>query len=242
MQVPQVLLQLTESLIGRKCSRQILEDFSFPSRDCTQIIIRKGLSVGIIAGSALVKLPQIAKILLSQSVQGLSFLAFLLEMMASSITFAYNFRAGNSFTAYGETLFVTIQNALIVLLLGFYGNKMMQLLFITAIYSVFLSSLLIPQYISDELMSTLQAATIPLAALARLPQIFQVFASGQVGQLSALSLFLVAAGSLARLYTTFAEVKDRLLLAGFAVSAALNLILFLQVFLTPKKQKKVKRN
>ena len=242
MQVPQVIVQAAESVVGRKCARQLLQDFNFPSRDCAQIIVRKGLSVGIIAGSALVKLPQVAKILFSQSVQGLSFLAFLLEMMASSITFAYNFRAGNSFFTYGETLFVTLQNALIVLLIGFYGNKMMQLLVITAIYSVFLSSLLIPQYVSDDLMATLQAATIPLAALARLPQIFKVFSSGQVGQLSALSLFLVAAGSLARLYTTFAEVKDRLLLAGFAVSAALNLILFLQVILTVPKRKKVKRN
>lgn len=236
--------RLAASLIGEKCAQQILQDFQFPSRDCAQVIVRKGLSLGIIAGSALVKVPQIVKILLSQSVQGLSFLAFLLEMMASSITFAYNFRAGNSFITYGETLFVTLQNALIVLLIGFYGNKMMQLLVITALYSVFLSTLLVPQYVSDELMATLQAATIPLAALARLPQILQILASGQTGQLSSLSVFLIAAGSLARLYTTVAEVKDRLLVAGFAVSAGLNVVLFLQVLATPKhkRAKKQKRS
>lgn len=241
IKVPAVLAKALTSLIGNECADELINDLQalkLPTQHCFNVLLRKGLSVGIIAGSALVKLPQIAKILLSQSVQGLSFLSFLLEMLASSITFAYNFRAGNAFTTYGETLFVTLQNALLVLMIGFYGNKMMQLLLITAVYSVFLSSLLIPQYVSDDLMATLQAATIPLAALARLPQIIQVWSSGSRGQLSVLSLFLTAAGSAARLYTTAAEVKDRLLFFGFAVSAGLNTILFLQVLMSPAQAKR----
>lgn len=243
IKLPRFVHQAADYIIGQECANQLLNEFTFPSPICVQIIIRQGLSLGIIAGSALVKLPQIAKVLLSQSVQGLSLLAFLMEMTASSITFAYNLRAGNPFTTYGETLFVTLQNALLVLLIGFYGNKMMQLLLITAVYSVFFSSLLIPQYVSDDLMTTLQALTIPLAALARLPQIFKIWSSGQTGQLSSISLFLTAAGSLARLYTTAVGVQDRILLTGFAVSAALNTILFLQVLATPtNKTRKSKRD
>ena len=111
----------------------------------------------------------------------------------------------------------------------------MSLLLFTAIYSVLLSTLLIPNYVNDEQMALLQATTIPITALARLPQIFQIWQTGSAGQLSSISLFLVMAGSLARLYTTSTEVKDPILLIGFTTTALLNTILFLQVLFVTKK-------
>ena len=99
------------------------------------------------------------------------------------------------------------------------------------------STLLVPNYISDDQMAILQAATIPITALSRLPQILQIWSTGSSGQLSSISLFLIMAGSLARLYTTLAEVKDPILLLGYASNAALNTILFLQVLLLSDKNK-----
>jgi mannose-P-dolichol utilization defect 1 len=113
---------------------------------------------------------------------------------------------------------------------------MIQLLFYTAFYSVLLSTLLIPSYVTDEQMAILQAATIPISALARLPQIFQVWSSDSAGQLSSISLFLTMAGSLARLYTSSAEVKDPILLIGYSSTALLNTILFLQVIFASNKK------
>ena len=229
------IVSLIDGFLGPRCTNELLTEYKlFPltASDpfCTQLLIRKGLSLGIIAGSALVKLPQLFKILLNQSVTGLSLIGQVLELLASTIAFVYNFRAGNPFMVYGETVFVSAQNALLVLMIGFYGNKMMQLILVTALYSVLLSTLLIPNYVTMEQMALLQAATIPITALARLPQIFQVWSSGSAGQLSSISLFLVMAGSLARLYTTLAEVKDPILLVGYSSTALLNTILFLQVF------------
>lgn len=241
VKVPQFLLTLSEKLIGPACTHELLlshKIYPLTTQDaeCTQLLLRKGLSVGIIGGSALVKLPQLFKILLNQSVSGLNLIGQVLELVASTVAFVYNFRAGNPFMVYGETVFVSVQNALLVLMIGFYGKKMMQLLFITAVYSVMLSTLLIPNYISNEQLSILQAATIPITALSRLPQIFQVWSTGSAGQLSSISLFLVMAGSLARLYTAVAEVKDPILLIGYASTALLNTILFLQVITTTKKR------
>lgn len=241
------LTNLFDKFLGPKCTHELLhlhKVFPLTTSDshCTQLLLRKGLSLGIISGSALVKLPQLLKILLNQSVTGLSLLGQVLELLASTIAFVYNFRAGNPFMVYGETVFVSLQNALLVLMIGFYGNKMMQLIMFTAIYSVLLSTLLIPNYVNMEQMAILQVATIPITALARLPQIFQVWSSGSPGQLSYISLFLVMAGSLARLYTTFAEVKDPILLIGYSTTALLNTILFLQVFFCPSKLTKSKRD
>lgn len=249
LKVPRFLLSLSDKLIGPTCTSELFESFEiYPlttlNSECTKLFIRKGLNVGIIGGSSLVKLPQLFKILLNQSVVGLNMIGQVLELVASTIAFAYNFRAGNPFLVYGETVFVSIQNALLVLLIGFYGNKTIQLLFFTAFYSVLLSTLLIPNYVTAEQMSILQAATIPISAIARLPQIFQVWSSGSSGQLSSISLFLTMAGSLARLYTSSAEVKDPILLIGYSSTALLNTILFLQVILTSstKKVEKKKRD
>jgi mannose-P-dolichol utilization defect 1 len=241
LKIPRLLLNLSEKLIGSACTSQLFESFEiYPlttsNPDCTKLFIRKGLNLGIIGGSSLVKSPQLFKILLNQSVAGLNMIGQVLELVASTIAFAYNFRAGNPFLVYGETVFVSIQNALLVLLIGFYGNKMIQLLFYTAFYSVLLSTLLIPSYVTDEQMAILQAATIPISALARLPQIFQVWSSDSAGQLSSISLFLTMAGSLARLYTSSAEVKDPILLIGYSSTALLNTILFLQVIFASNKK------
>lgn len=244
---PPFLLNLTEKLIGPKCTRELLVDhqiYPLTTSDsaCTQLLVRKGLSLGIIVGSALVKLPQLFKILLNQSVTGLSLLGHVLELLASTIAFAYNFRAGNPFMVYGETVFVSAQNAVLVVLIGFYGKKMMQLLLFTAVYSVMVSTLLIPNYVTDEQLSLLQVATIPIVAVSRLPQIFQVWSTGSPGQLSVISLFLVMAGSLARLYTTLSEVKDKILLFGYASTALLNTILFLQVIISKNSKAANKKN
>lgn len=161
-----------------------------------------------------------------------------LELASSTVGAVYSFRSGREFMGYGETVFVSGQNALMVLLIGFYGNKMIQLLIVTALYSVLLSTLLIPNYVTIDQLAMLQVATIPIAALARLPQIYQVWSSGSAGQLSSISVFLTMAGSLARLYTSSAEVKDPILLIGYSSTAILNTILFLQVLLTSKKAKK----
>lgn len=240
LKVPQVLLNISNKLFGPACTSQLFESFEIwplttSNPLCTKLFIRKSLNVAILSGASLLKLPQLFKIILNQSSKGLSLTGHVLELTASTVSATYNFRVGNEFLVYGETVFGSIQNALLVLCIGFYGNKMIKLLLITALYSVFLSTLLIPNYISISQLSILQAFTIPLTAFAKLPQIYQVWSSNSVGQLSSISVFLAMVGSLARLYTSTSEVKDPIILIGHSSTAILNTILFLQVILTTKK-------
>lgn len=232
IELPEWLLNLAETILGPGCTQTLLRDWNFRDTDCLRLALSKGLSIGIIGGSMAVKMPQIGKVLLSRSTEGLSFLAYILETLATSINFAYNLRAGNPFSTYGETLFITLQNLLMVALLGIYRQQPMQLLLLMATYSVFMSSLLLPDiYPWDGVwLSYLQAATIPIAAFSRLPQIYMVWCTGHTGQLSAATIFAVALGSLARLYTTRQEVgEDRLLLVGFGSAALLNTVIALQM-------------
>jgi len=232
LKLPPVILNAAQQLIGPRCTKTLLIDYNLSNSLCLRLALSKLLSLAIILGSILVKLPQIGKLLYTRRTDGLSFLGYLMETLAVSVNFAYNLRMGNPFTSYGETLFISGQNLMIVVLLAVYRQKFMLLLVVLGAYSVFMSGLLLPNLypLDGNWLAYLQAATLPLAACSRLPQIHQTWRSGHTGQLSALTVFLVSLGSLARLYTTWQEVgKDQLLLAGFSLGAILNSVIALQM-------------
>jgi mannose-P-dolichol utilization defect protein 1 len=60
-----------------------------------------------------------------------------------------------------------------------------------------------PTLVNDQHLAMLQAATIPVTLLSRIPQIVSNFQSKSTGQLSALTIFLYFFGSLARVFTTY---------------------------------------
>lgn len=70
---------------------------------------------------AVVKLPQIQKIVSARSARGLSFTAYALETLGYAISLAYAARSGFPFSTYGENLFMTAQNIVITLLILLYA-------------------------------------------------------------------------------------------------------------------------
>lgn len=241
--VPRWARSLSVRVLGKECTVELFDKLNYRHLPCVKLALSKGLSVGIITGSMIVKVPQIIKIIHSRSTHGLSGLSYLLETLAASITFGYNVRAGNPFSTYGETLFMALQNLVVLVLLGFYRDRMMRVVLLMSLYSVFMSSLLIPSYFTDATVRSLQAVTIPLNMVSRLPQILIIWRNHGTGQLSALTVFLVWAGSMARVYTSLQETaEDRLLLASFGLAALLNTIIFAQLIyywrapLQPKKK------
>lgn len=95
------LESLVSLLVPRQCARSILS-FDFQEIDCFKLLISKGLSLGIVVGSSVVKVPQILNILINKSVQGLSLSSLILETISIIVTVAYSFRLGNPFSTYGE--------------------------------------------------------------------------------------------------------------------------------------------
>ena len=83
---------------------------------CAKLVVSKALGYAIVAGSALVKLPQILKIAKAGSVAGLSGASINIEMLASTCSFAYYVGLGYPFSTWGENLFLCVQNAMIVTL------------------------------------------------------------------------------------------------------------------------------
>lgn len=63
--------------------------------------ISKCLGYGIVVGAAIVKVPQILKIVTKQSIYGVSFESVFLEEITQIASVAYNIYKGNPFSIYG---------------------------------------------------------------------------------------------------------------------------------------------
>lgn len=74
-----------------------------------------------------------------------------------------------------------------------------------------------------------QAANIPMVVVGKLIQVFANFRNGNTGQLSAITVFMLALGSLARIFTSIQETGDRIVILTFVCSTAVNMLLALQV-------------
>lgn len=181
----------------------------------------------------MLKSDSISPVVNARSARGLSLSAYILETLSYAITLAYSFRNGFPFSTYGENFFLTIQNAVITLLIISYApasassksSKVATAMIATIASSVALYAL--PQHT----LSLLQLATLPLSLFSKLPQIRQNSRSQSTGQLSAFAVISQIAGCIARLFTTATEIGDSLVAAGFGLALLLNLVLGAQLWM-----------
>ena len=175
-------------LLGQSCYRSLVHNVNLTDTVCLKLAISKALGVGIIGASSIVKIPQLLKLLNSQSAEGISFLSYLLETTSYLISLAYNVRNQFPFSTYGEVALIAVQNvAISVLVLQYSGKAPAAALFVAglvgagyALYNDTTTSMPTLQY--------LQAGAGVLSAASKLPQIVTIFQEGGTGQLSAFAV------------------------------------------------------
>jgi mannose-P-dolichol utilization defect protein 1 len=226
--LPKPLADFGLSLLGQKCYRSLVLNLDVRSSNsaCLSLAVSKALGVAIISASSIVKIPQLLKLLNSQSAAGVSFLSILLETISYVITLGYNVRHGFPFSTYGETALITVQNvAIAVAILVFSGRASAAAVFIAGLaiagYALFSPD----SMINAQQLGYLQAGAGVLGIAAKVPQIYTVWHQGGTGQLSAFAVFNYLAGSATRIFTTLQEVDDKLILYGFVAGFALNAVL-----------------
>ncbi|KAI0126926.1 hypothetical protein BJ170DRAFT_424104 [Xylariales sp. AK1849] len=227
--LPNPIRDLGVSIIGETCYKTLILDLDPTSTECVKFAISKGLGIGIIGASSIVKVPQIIKLVNSKSSSGISFLSYLLETSSYLISLAYNVRNGFPFSTFGETALILGQNVIITVLVLNYGGK-------ASAAAVFVASLAAAAFVlfSDTVVDMkalgfLQAGAGVLGVGSKIPQIAAIWKEGGTGQLSAFTVFNYLAGSLSRIFTTMQEVDDKLILYGFVAGFALNLVLAAQM-------------
>ncbi|KXS17592.1 mannose-P-dolichol utilization defect 1 protein [Gonapodya prolifera JEL478] len=227
-------------LVGEKCHTSLFKNVNLGDTACLKLFISKGLGVGLIVGGSIVKLPQILKIFSSGSVEGISYSSYILETIAFTISVAYNSRNDNPFTTYGEQVFLLAQNLIIIALILGYNAKYHQLGGVMLAFLAALFALFQPTLAPPGLLGALQGLTILIGIASRVPQILSNYTNRSVGQLSSITILLISAGSVARVFTTLQEVNDPLLMVGAVVAAALNVVLASQCIAYPSGPPKTK--
>lgn len=186
--LPWPLPDLALDLLGPTCYTSLLLDVDFSSQQCLKLAVSKGLGVGIILASAIVKVPQIMKIVRSGSSEGLSFLSYCLEIIAYTIGLAYNIRSGNPFSTFGETVPIVLQNVIIGFMILSYSNREGKAFIFLGTVLAIAPALFIPDMVGMEVLSYLQAFAGVIGIAAKVPQIVTVFSEGTTGQLSAFAV------------------------------------------------------
>jgi len=204
------------------------------------LLVSKILGYTIVAGSLVLKAPQILKIVNAGSVAGLSTTSYWLELIGFTIGFAYNYNANFPLSTYGENIFLMAQDIIIVYLLYSYRRKINSTFFLMFLLYASLSLAVITGFTGPAILAYLQACTIPIFAASKIPQILNNYTQRSTGQLSFVTVFMTFGGSSARVFTTWKEVSDSIVLAGYLIGTFLNGILVLQFLLYSSSGKKQK--
>ncbi|CZT12897.1 probable mannose-P-dolichol utilization defect 1 protein [Rhynchosporium agropyri] len=243
--LPAPIHDLGVSILGEACYKSLIHDIDISSSECLKLAISKGLGIGIIGASSIVKVPQILKLIKSRSASGISFLSYLLETSAYLISLAYNVRQEFPFSTYGETGLIMVQNVVIAVLVLHYSGKASAAGLFVAALATGAFTLFSKGIVDMKTLGYLQAGAGALGVAAKLPQILAVWQEGGTGQLSAFAVFNYLLGSLSRIFTTIQEVDDKLILYGFIAGFALNAVLAAQMVYywnaPAKKSTKTKR-
>ncbi|KAK3072559.1 hypothetical protein LTR53_006613 [Teratosphaeriaceae sp. CCFEE 6253] len=227
--LPKPISDTATSLLGDSCYRSLVHNINLSDTACLKLAVSKALGIGIVGASSVVKIPQLLKLLNSQSAEGISFLSYFLETASFLISLMYNVRNRFPFSTYGEIALIAVQNvAISVLVLRYSGMGAAAAVFVAglaaggyAMYNEDITSMGMLQY--------LQAGAGLLGVASKVPQIVTIFQQGGTGQLSAFAVFNYLAGSLSRIFTTLQEVPDQLILYGFIAGFTLNAIIAAQM-------------
>lgn len=186
--LPKPIAEVGQTLLGPACYKTLLHDIDLSSTDCVKLAISKGLGIGIIGASSVVKVPQLLKLLNSQSADGLSFLSYLLESGAYLISLGYNVRHGFPFSTYGETALILVQNVAIASLVLKYQGRGAAIAAWVGGLAVAGAALFNENMVDEEKLSLLQATAGVLGVASKVPQILTIWNEGGTGQLSAFAV------------------------------------------------------
>lgn len=199
--------------------------------------LRQSLGYGILAGSTLVKLPQLLNVIKARSAEGLNPLSFELESVGLSVAATYGLLLGLPLSAYGETVAILIQNNLLLFLIYHFQRRSIRRTLLLVSFLLGWSALVLSGGITPSRIAVLYDANNVLLLAARVPQILQNFGARSTGQLSRVTYGLNTLGSAARIFTSLHEGAGAAMLRGAALSTALNGVLFAQILAYARRHK-----
>ncbi|PSC68347.1 mannose-P-dolichol utilization defect 1-like protein 2 [Micractinium conductrix] len=212
-----------------------------PPSEILKPLISKGLGYGILAGSTLVKVPQVANVVRAKSAAGLAPLSAELETVGLLIAVTYGFVMGLPFSAFGETVALLLQNNLLLVLIYYYQRRSLARAATVGLLLAGAGAVALSGGLTKSHVTALYDCQNLILVASRLPQIWSNFVSKATGQLSIITYALNAAGAAARIFTSIQEQAGAAMLRGAMISTLLNAILALQIVWYGRGGKKQKK-
>ena len=224
-----------------QCYEDIFYKFNFLNVVCLKMIISKGLGYAILAGSVLLRVPQILKIVSAQSGEGISVLSEILMILAGFGTMAYGYFKQFPIAAYGDIYFLYIQEIIILFLILFYQKRVFNALATVAIIGA-MTSLLFLNMLDEKIILLLNGLSLFLSVTSKMIQAFSNYQASSTGNLSAITLVLQFLGCVARIFTSIQETGDSYLIITYVGVSLANFVLVLQLmyYWNSDKNKKIK--
>jgi len=232
----------TNLFFPEKCHNQLFQDLDiggFLTNECFSQCLSKVLGYGVVAGSVLVKFPQIRLMINNGSSEGVSYVSNFIDLIMALSTLAYGYYQQLPFSAYGDSIFLFAQIGLIAMLIPeLKANK--PGVFLTFLIVAGLSYSTYFKLIPFEYVQLAQTANMPAVVVSRSIQAITNITNGHTKQLSFITVFLSFAGCAARVFTSLKDAEDQLLAQTFMVSTVANgLILFQVIYYSYMKKQKV---
>ncbi|KAL6261791.1 hypothetical protein P5V15_006879 [Pogonomyrmex californicus] len=231
-------------LFTQECIKEYFDKFNFLHVGCFKTTLSKGLGLGIIGGSLLVKIPQIVKILKNRSGEGINIFSVLLDLFAITAMSSYSFISRFPFSAWGDGVFLGLQTLIIAVLVMHYNGE-------TAKATAFLSAYLAVIFAANSGLTPIhvlwacQAMNIPIVLISKFIQAYTNYVNGSTGQLSAATCFMLFFGSLARIFTSIQETGDATMITMYMCSTLANGIIVAQLLyywnMDKKSKEKIKK-
>lgn len=178
------------TLIGASCHKALVLHLDLTKDPaCTSLAVSKALGLAIVGASAIVKIPQILKLVGSRSSSGVSFVSYALETASLLITLSYGVRNQFPFSTYGESAMIAAQDIVVsVLVLTFADRPVAAATFVAVVAASVYALLVDPSIVDAQTMAYLQAGAGALGVASKVPQIFTIWREGGTGQLSAFAV------------------------------------------------------
>jgi mannose-P-dolichol utilization defect protein 1 len=209
-----------------------------PLRECVSTSISKSLGYGIIAGSSVVKIPQVLNVISSRSGDGLSLDSQVMEFVSNALAVVYYALYEKSpFSAYGETIIVALGCLLVICAMIYFAKKdraegIVRLVLSVAAVAAFIPSVFDPLVKYAPVAVNAGIVVLFLAQLAfwvaRITQIIDTEKTKSNGAQSSITLVANLLGTTARIFTSMKEVNNKYQLGCTVFNAGLNAVLLWQ--------------
>ncbi|KAJ9453567.1 Mannose-P-dolichol utilization defect 1 protein-like protein 1 [Diplonema papillatum] len=191
------------------------------------------LGYAIVAGSVSLKVPQIINIVNAGSTDGVSWATTAMEFFCFSTAFFYGQSKNMPAETYMENGIIAIQVATLLLMLMLYNRVTIGSILTLAAFGgycyAFHTGIFAQHHFEGRpAYEYLYLSTIPFGVMSKVPQIIQFYRNASTGNASFPTWLLNFGGSVARVFTTIAQVGDPVMTGAYILNSAFGGIIVLQ--------------